>query len=365
VQGLWGGLYDLGVVQSKAPTFVLGNVNLYFDAKPNERWRALTEVRLTTFPNGAETLDPGKVTITRYDTTVQDSTSPNAGFTSLQWGGIILERAHIDYTATDALNVRAGYFLTPYGIWNVDHGSPTRIMLREPLFMSIQLLPQRQVGVDVFGVFHALPWELGYHVYVSNGRAATVDFSADKAVGVRLVASTRRPTPVQLGTSLYYGNETIVENGIGLTGGMVGVTRTTTVDYNELAGGGDVSVDLGGLRLRSELVARRVVYEPGKRPLFAGVPEANSTKWGGYFMAAYTLPWYGLEPLLSAELVRYPSIVAEGFIFASAGLNVHFSDSTTLRTQYIYSHGVELFESGYDLHRAYYHVLASRLVMAF
>src|SRR6187551_3555972 len=38
-------------------TFVLGNINLYFDAQPTAGWRALIEARLTTYPHGAETVD--------------------------------------------------------------------------------------------------------------------------------------------------------------------------------------------------------------------------------------------------------------------------------------------------------------------
>jgi hypothetical protein len=365
LQRNWGGLYDVGVTQTNAPTFVLGNVNLYFDANPTEHWRALAEIRYTTFPNGAETLDPGTVKISRQSTTVNDYTSPNSGFTTVQWGGIILERAHIDYMGSDAFNIRTGYFLTPYGIWNVDHGSPTRIMLREPLFISVGLLPERQTGVDVYGVFHALPWEFGYHAYVSNGRAPAVDFTDDKAVGGRLTASTRRPIPIQFGASLYYGRETDVEKSIGLNDGMLGIERKTIVDYTEVAGGGDVSMDIGALRLRSEFVARRVVFEPGKRPLNAGAPEASTTRWGGYFMAAYRLPWYGLEPLAVAEIIRYPSQLAEGFVYGSAGLNVYLSESTILRTQYIYQHGFDFSDSHIDLTRTYAHILAARLIIAF
>ena len=45
---------------------------------------------------------------------------------------IILERAYIQWSKLDWLGVRVGQFLTPYGIWNVDHGTPTLITMFRP-----------------------------------------------------------------------------------------------------------------------------------------------------------------------------------------------------------------------------------------
>ena len=55
--------------------------------------------------------------------------------------------------------------------------------------------------------------------------------------------------------------------------------------------GADVSVDAGPLRLRTEGLARRIDYEPGKR---GGSPDSWYTN--GYVLAAYQLPWAGIEP---------------------------------------------------------------------
>ena len=60
-------------------TFVLGNVNLYFDFHPAQDWSSLIEVRLTNYPQGA------------VDTTAPDPA--NGVDSTVRWGAIILERA--------------------------------------------------------------------------------------------------------------------------------------------------------------------------------------------------------------------------------------------------------------------------------
>ena len=54
------------------------------------------------------------------------------GSDTVSWGSIILERAYIQWSKLDWLGVRVGQFLTPYGIWNVDHGTPTLITMFRP-----------------------------------------------------------------------------------------------------------------------------------------------------------------------------------------------------------------------------------------
>ncbi len=144
LQRAWGGLFQSGLSLSNATNFVLGNVNIYFDATPFKNWRFLTEVRFTNFPDGTESSALTSGNFARANTGVFDYTSPTGGFVTVRWAGIVLERAHVDWTPSDAFNIRSGYFLTPYGVWNVDHGSPTRIMLRPPFFVSLEYFPERR-----------------------------------------------------------------------------------------------------------------------------------------------------------------------------------------------------------------------------
>jgi len=333
-QRAWGGFFKTGLSQSDALNFVIGNINLYMDIVPSPHWRGLVELRFTTFPNGAETLNPITGQFVQHDTTVLDHTSSFGGFLNTQWGSLILERAHLDWEPRDEIKARLGYFLTPYGIWNVDHGTPTRIMLTPPIFVAYGLIPERQLGLDLYGTFHFTPWALEYHLYVSNGRTSSVDYTDDKAIGGRVVLRTHRPVALQLGASLFYGKSANVQKTIGMTEGMLGVVRNTTVAFEELAGGADVSLDAGSLRVRAELVMNRTIYEPGKRALFAGVPRVNHFSYDAYLMIAYQLPWFNIEPLIYGEILHIPTPgVAENFAGVSVGINVYITSNVIIRTQ--------------------------------
>ncbi len=171
-------------------TFGLGNFNLYLDLHAQRQWRFLGEVRYTLAPLGAE-IAPARVpgtTGTRYDTAVPDSASAEA---SIQWSGIVLERAHVEYAPRDWFKVLAGVFLTPYGIWTVAHGSPVVIPARVPFAVEKRLFPERQAGLQLSGNFFPGGLDLGYYLTISNGRGLTSlyqDLDENKALGGRLVA---------------------------------------------------------------------------------------------------------------------------------------------------------------------------------
>src|SRR5690606_38528922 len=99
--------------------FAVGNMNVYLSSELGDGWRTLSEVRYSYLPHGTTTFGP-EGPRPRTDTSVPDYTNVNR---PVRWGGIILERAWLEYTADPLLNVRMGHFLTPYGIWNVDHGT--------------------------------------------------------------------------------------------------------------------------------------------------------------------------------------------------------------------------------------------------
>jgi len=97
-------------------TFVVGNVNLYFDAQPIEHFRGLTELRFTNAPQG-DIVNYGGLagTFQRRSTFSYDSggTAVNAPM----WAGsVVLERAWLEWNEHQALKVRVGNFFTPFGI---------------------------------------------------------------------------------------------------------------------------------------------------------------------------------------------------------------------------------------------------------
>jgi hypothetical protein len=231
----------------------------------------------------------------------------------------------------------------------------------EPLFISAQLVPSRLIGVEAFGTLSFLPWTVGYHLHVSNGRTLSqVDFSDSKAIGGRLFISTRHPFVFKLGVSGYVGNAEDVETVLAV--------RRTNFELDEYSLSGDLSIDLGKLRIRSEVVVNWVRFEDGKRRVLAGVPLADVTHLGAYLVLAYELPWYGIEPLIMTEIIRVPVPrylpVGEGMIMPAVGVNVYFTDTTMLRTQMSIAHGFDLSDDPVSPEGFLYQAVA-RLITAF
>ena len=103
-------------------TFVLGSVNLYLEAKPIAHFSAFLETRLTNLPDGTVSATGGL-----DSSQVWDFTSPSGAWATTRLGAIVLERAYLQWEQSDLLVLRLGEILTPFGIWNIDHGTPTLI----------------------------------------------------------------------------------------------------------------------------------------------------------------------------------------------------------------------------------------------
>jgi hypothetical protein len=318
---------------SNASTFVLGNANVFFDATPYEGWHSLLEVRFTNLPHGVEqqfgTAD-GAQAYRREDTRTDDFTGGSLRNTQIL-GAIIIERAFAEYSVSDALKLKGGYFFTPYGIWNLDHGTPTLISLLLPAFQADQFIPNRQLGAEVYGSTYVSEWELGYHAYVGNSRTPSqVDFTDDKSFGGRVFAgSIGSAVQKKLGISGYVGTGSNIERTIVSVDPYV-LESTETVAYDEWALGADASLDVGKLRLRSEAMVQRRDYASGKR----GNMDPDSYRWDAYALAAYQLPWWGLEPYAYLEFMHYPSTRGDSAWIPSVGLNVHFNPAVQLKAQY-------------------------------
>ena len=323
---------------NEATTFVLGNLNLYFDFKPDPSWQVLAEVRFTMYPHGVEEslATPLGGEYARTDTEVVDVASP-ATSSSFRWGGIVIERAYADWSYDERFNVRVGQFLTPYGIWNVDHGTPTLIALMKPHFVSSEALPERQLGVDLHGAFLTGAWELGYDAYLSNGRTATqLDFTGNKSFGGRFRASRFAPLPLTLGTSFYYGQIDDIAKSI-VSFAPFRVQRDFTVDGSEWGLGVDVSLDIDALRIRSEGLTHQIRFEPGKRPPRSGAAPGSTTpdnnQYDGYLLVAYRLPVLGLEPFAYGEYNHFVSPYGDDQSVLGLGLNIYFTSFAQLKTE--------------------------------
>ncbi len=361
------------VLDTRGPSFVIGNLNLYFDAQPIKDWRALVEIRFTNAPQGLVTNYGGLAgTYERVDTKQND---PHAAqLNAPMWrGSTVIERAWIEWNRLQPLKVRVGNWFTPFGIWNEDHGTPTLISLALPQFMLQSWMPVRQTGVMAHGNTFSGEWELGYSATFSNGRQELSNFNFDGHFGYGGRLYARRDTGrfnSTFGLSFFTGKTS--DEAVNVTG-IAPASFETEIpwEYNEYVMGADASFDIGDTRIRAEGIARRVVYTEGKRPpgdqVFGpGSYAPDKWEYSGYLLVAQQLPWLGLEPYLWGEVLQTPTIVGDGIFVASVGLNVHFNSAITWKNQVLTAKFFDfLYDSPYDNSINDITSIYSRLVMAF
>lgn len=309
-------------------SFMMTNLNLYLANRVSDTVDTLVEVRLSYLPLGqvndtyvteAQTVDGVPLGSSgeweRADTSVRD---PGTTF-RFQQGGLTIERAHATWSPRDWFKVLAGRYLTPYGIWNVDHGSPVLLGVQPPYMQIREMVPLAQTGLQLFGRFFA-----GYDAYVdyavtlSNGRGPVdelVDLDENKGLGLGLKAThDGTDLTVTLGGYAYYGQYTdshfstlvVVDPTTGTLDDDAEEPLTYREEiieqYDELVLSSDVLVQFSGVRLQSELVWRRADYDSvaaraRRETLFSGASlvndhlfQASNTGFGYYVLLAYELP---------------------------------------------------------------------------
>jgi hypothetical protein len=323
---------------ASAPAFVMGNIHLYFDANPSPSWRALVEMRYGLAPNGTYNASG----LTQVDNRFMD-TSNASGRAYAIWSGVILQRAWLQWTYSEHFALQAGYLLTPYGIWNMDHGTPTLISLVLPSLQVDEAIPQQQLGVQALGSFTQSDWELAYHAYLTNGRSlVNTDINFHKSVGGRLILRHVGALRAALGASAYYGSfeKEVLQLDLA-TGSFEKSELAKDGGYSgrEWAVGGDVSLDYKGWRFRGEALARHVTYEDGKHEhKVFGDPSSmmpNHYRHYAYGILAYRFATY-FEPYLFVDYGDADPQVSlnKMSICFSGGLNLYFTPSAMLKTQF-------------------------------
>jgi hypothetical protein len=307
-------------------TFFVGNLNLYLAKNLAPRARSLAEVRFTFLPNASTNPDQSFVSTTATDVTDYSRT--------VQWGGIIIERAHVEYDVTEYLTIRGGHWLTPYGIWNTDHGSPVIIATIRPYVIGAQIFPEHQTGLDVFGSRTERGFKLGYHATMSNGRGgaeAQVDFDSKLAFGGRLELET--PWGLRLGGSVYRGRYTALAT-------TAGVPPET---YLEAVYGADLQFDRGPLHVQTEYISRDRHYEDGHRQLTVTGSgyNADGRELGYYVLAGYRFDQlWNVMPYAYYQQYRPFDAFGTGFSGVKSldgGLNFRPSPAMVLKLQLNYA----------------------------
>jgi hypothetical protein len=259
----------------------------------------------------------------------------------VRWGGIIIERLHVEYDLLSNLTLRAGEFLTPYGIWNVDHGSPTLISIRRPYVIGESLFPERQTGLELIGHHYFSELGVEYHLTLSNGRGpidATRDLDANKAIGGRVVVEWRREVAVRLGVSFFRGTYT---NRTPLSFDVTTGKATSAIleRYLEQSIAGDLSVDAAKVVFRGEIIDSEHRYDGGFRgsgPAFT----PDNRRWGAYGLLGYRLP-LGFLPYVIGQYYKFaetPWNVLNPSVHAyQAGLNYRLHPSVILKGEFTYA----------------------------
>jgi hypothetical protein len=321
-------------------TFYVGNFNVYLTKQLTEQTRMMGEVRLTYLPNGSSAFGiENPVDTTTYD-------YADFGRTT-RWGGIILQRVYVEYTPHPWFNIRAGQFLTPYGVWNVDHGSPVVIPVRRPWSIGVGWIPERQTGIEINGRSTvARDHVLGYHLTISNGTGPVTeyrDLDENKAVGGRAYWEFRALGRLRLGGSAYYGRDTNARIPFMYTAtgearsGEVIVTQSDT-----LAWAADLTWSLGGLHLQSEWITHQRAYTDRGRTAVASpagtrVVPRDFFSWGGYALVGYRFRWLGLMPFFMSERVKGELMLLPVTLYTlQGGLNMRPTESLVLKATYEY-----------------------------
>ncbi len=324
-------------------SFAVGNFNIYLSSRISERWRALGEVRFTYLPNGAQTIGPDG-SLEYGDTTVADYTDMGR---DTRLGGIKIERVWLELNANQYLNVRVGQWLTPYGIWHVDHGSPVIVTTQRPFAIGEQLFPERQTGLQLRGQAYLGASTLEYVATMSNGRGASDeyrDLDGNKALGGRIAFRSQPCGELTIGASVY-------------TGRFVEVSKTTRiealsdgpdlvfdsqrdVEADELSYAADLRWNWKGLLVQSEVVANETRFKEGARPpLVAPDPAARQPdflRWGGYVLLGYRTPWVGVMPFSTIQYLDLTNTDAMPPLWGgSFGVNIRPDPRVVIKGEYI------------------------------
>ncbi len=356
-------------------SFIMSNINLYFTGQMTPTLSSLIEVRLSFLPHGMEEetesigligdteVDSG-VPYIRYNTEVRD---PHLT-THFNYGSVTIERAHLTYAPFDWLNIIAGRFLTPYGIWNVDHGTPVIIPARVPYMQLQRMLPLAQTGLQIYGrFFPSYSFFIEYALTLSNGRGPIeelIDLDENKGLGLRLrLIYEGDVVELSAGGYAYYGKYTDLKKAsiLALNPDLTINTDadvplqsriTVTEEYDEYILTGDLLLSAFGVSIQAEYVWRLMdVKTHGLRPInhivlsgaAASEPlyQPSNIGWSVYGMISWELPlakW--IEPVRILPYFMWEhnefqdTLPAFNFEVIFTGLNIKPSPYVVIKLEY-------------------------------
>ncbi|HET8934508.1 MAG TPA: hypothetical protein VFN67_13760 [Polyangiales bacterium] len=305
----FGGTAAVGQSQGllSKPAFSIGNLNLYVSKNLSESVRTMVEVRFLYLPNGAPTSLMDRSYIS---TAVPDY---NDFQRELRWGGVEIERVYVEWAVHRLLTIRLGQFLTPYGVWNVDHGTPTIIPIQRPFVIGYSFFPERQTGIELHGRWGITNnGTLGYHLTLSNGTGPIseyADLDKNKAVGGRLYWEYRKWGELKLGGSFYYGRYTSSSPLAMITDGTLKTSDKLLSQWDSLAFAVDAVFKYQGAVVQAEFAVQQLAFTPeGRTARFSLSTSKNSypadgVPYGGYLLLGYRFDWFGVMPYVVFQRV--------------------------------------------------------------
>ncbi|HEX2877093.1 MAG TPA: hypothetical protein VHP33_37840 [Polyangiaceae bacterium] len=328
------------VYLNRHPSMFVGHLNMYFDSQLAERWRALAEVRFTYMPQGGWR--------TGNDGIVRHVDSRQADYTDFTRdrpiNGVIIERAFIEYSAFSWLSVQAGQFLTPYGIWNVDHGSPVIIGVSPPYMVGARLLPDSQVGLLGYGRVSLVDdLELSYALGASNGRTDLIayeDLDDNKAITARLALTYRGLGELTLGSTFYAGTTTDNTRDIYFEGSSPKSSESIFYQVQERSYAFDLRWTKDDLHVQAEAVVNDRKFTAKGRPTQNGGLEPDRRNAGGYALVGYRTPLFGVMPYVKGEYSPDPALqglgVDQNVALFTGGLNFRPVPRVVFKAEYTY-----------------------------
>jgi hypothetical protein len=271
---------------------------------------------------------------------------------TLKWGGIEIERAYLDWSPWHWLTLRIGQYLTPYGIWNVDHGSPVVIPTIRPYAVNGNFIPERQTGIEAFGRWDAFTnGTVGYHLTLSNGTGPISeyrDLDSNKAIGGRVFLEYRVLGQIQVGASGYYGRDSSAQLGLGIgSDGQLAFNKKVDSQSDNEAIAFDAQWKYEGLLIQGEWISRRVRYTEEGRGVVTtagqlGVPPnafaADGVDSSGYVLLGYRLPWLGIMPFGTLETQEHIVYGLDaGNTWTQLGLNIRPIGELVVKLEYVHS----------------------------
>jgi hypothetical protein len=325
---------------NRHPSLFVGHLNFYFDSQLAERWRALAEVRFTYLPQGSWRPDDAG-TVRHYDSHGADYTD----FTrDRPVGSVMIERAFIEYSATSWLTVQAGQYLTPYGVWNIDHGSPVIIGVTPPFLVGARLLPESQVGLLGSGRVSLIEdLELSYALGVSNGRTdltAYEDLDDNKALTARLALTYRGAGELTVGSTAYVGKTTDNTRSLYFDGAVPKSRESILYQVSERSHAFDLRWIWKDLHVQGEAIVRDQKFSEGGRPPLDDGFEPDRREAGGYVLVGYRTPFFGVMPYLKGEYSPDPALrvigITEHVLLGTGGINFRPVPRVVFKAEYNY-----------------------------